>query len=83
MSPFSDMFSSAKVNLEDCDEDFSVSEGVQIFPSFKKMGLKPELLRGIYDFGKLMQILFNNSYFRIRKAITRATARNQSNHKET
>ncbi|VDL19263.1 unnamed protein product [Hymenolepis diminuta] len=45
------MFSSAKVNLEDCDEDFSVSEGVQIFPSFKKMGLKPELLRGIYDFG--------------------------------
>ncbi|VDO07536.1 unnamed protein product [Rodentolepis nana] len=45
------MFNIAKVNLEDCDEDFSVSESVQIFSSFKKMGLKSELLRGIYDLG--------------------------------
>lgn len=45
------MFNKAKVNLEDCEEDITISENVQIFPTFKKMGLSPELLRGIYDFG--------------------------------
>jgi hypothetical protein len=31
--------------------DFETSKGVKVVESFEDMGLKDELLRGIYDFG--------------------------------
>ena len=45
------MFKSAKIQLEECEEDISVSEAIQVIPSFKKMTLKTELLHGIYEYG--------------------------------
>jgi len=31
--------------------EFTVSKEVEVFPSFEAMGLKEELLRGIFDYG--------------------------------
>uniref|UniRef100_A0A5K3FYE0 RNA helicase n=1 Tax=Mesocestoides corti TaxID=53468 RepID=A0A5K3FYE0_MESCO len=45
------MLKNTKINLEECEEDIVVSEDVQVIPSFKKMHLKAELLRGIYEYG--------------------------------
>ncbi len=50
-----DLFS---VLVRDDDEkiEFDVSDNkVDIFPTFEKMGLKENLLRGIYAYGKLLQ----------------------------
>ncbi|VDK81971.1 unnamed protein product [Dibothriocephalus latus] len=41
----------SKIGIEECYEDICVSEDVKVVPSFKKMGLKMELLRGIYEYG--------------------------------
>ena len=32
--------------------DFTLSDGVDVLPSFDAMGLKEDLLRGIYAYGK-------------------------------
>ncbi|KAL7053602.1 hypothetical protein AAHC03_026565 [Spirometra sp. Aus1] len=44
-------FRGSKIEIEECDDDICVSEDVRVVPSFKKMGLKNELLRGIYEYG--------------------------------
>jgi ATP-dependent RNA helicase len=36
---------------DDCDFVFSTSEDVEVYPNFDSMGLKEELLRGIYHYG--------------------------------
>eukprot|EP00966_Prymnesium_polylepis_P103545 2397510-Prymnesium_polylepis.2 len=42
--------------LKDDDKlDFETSEDVEIVPSFDTMGLKDELLRGIYAYGAALQ----------------------------
>ena len=40
-----------KAALEAEDADFETSEDVEVVPSFDSMGLKDELLRGIYAYG--------------------------------
>ena len=42
---------SGKAALEAEDADFETSEDVEVVPSFDSMGLKDELLRGIYAYG--------------------------------
>lgn len=44
------MFENSDVDLEG-RTNITVSESVPVITSFKKMGLKPELLRGIYSYG--------------------------------
>ena len=44
--------------LKDDDKlDFETSEDVEIVPSFDTMGLKDELLRGIYAYGAALQTI--------------------------
>jgi hypothetical protein len=37
---------------EDAAMEYSLSEGVDVLPSFDAMGLKEDLLRGIYAYGR-------------------------------
>ena len=63
----------------DVDEDeameFSLSDGVDVVPSFDAMGLKEDLLRGIYAYGEIFIVvifffpIYSCSFFRIRAAI--------------
>lgn len=34
--------------------EFTVSKEVEVFPTFEAMGLKDELVRGIFDYGKAL-----------------------------
>jgi hypothetical protein len=36
---------------EDEDMEFTMSKEIEVYPDFESMGLKKELLRGIYDYG--------------------------------
>ena len=38
--------------------EFETSENVDVIPTFDSMGLRDDLLRGIYAYGKLRQIVF-------------------------
>lgn len=42
-------------NADEADElanvEFETSEGVEVIPTFDKMGLREDLLRGIYSYG--------------------------------
>ena len=51
------MFANGYVDHEDT-EDIQVSETLPTITSFKKMGLKPELLHGIYEYG-VYSFLYN------------------------
>lgn len=47
---------SRKRRMDEGDElanvEFETSEGVEVIPTFDKMGLRDDLLRGIYSYGK-------------------------------
>lgn len=38
--------------------EFETSEDVEVIPTFDNMGLRDELLRGIYAYGELIQQIF-------------------------
>ena len=41
-----------RVDYDDKEEiEFTVTKDVQVMPDFESMGLRQELLRGIYDYG--------------------------------
>lgn len=52
-----------KIISEDLSNvEFDTSEDVEVIPTFDSMGLKDELLRGIYTYGKhLLTILLNRN----------------------
>lgn len=47
-----------KIITEDLSNvEFDTSEDVEVIPTFDSMGLRDELLRGIYTYGELLNII--------------------------
>lgn len=45
-----------RVDYDDKEEiEFTVTKDIQVMPDFESMGLRQELLRGIYDYGKFVR----------------------------
>lgn len=52
-----------KIISEDLSNvEFDTSEDVEVIPTFDSMGLRDELLRGIYTYGKTIIIMYFLSY---------------------
>ena len=45
------------------DTVYTISKDVEVVPSFDAMGLNPDLLRGIYAYGRFLCVKFPNSRF--------------------
>ena len=45
------------------DTVYTISKDVEVVPSFDAMGLNPDLLRGIYAYGRFLWVKFPNSRF--------------------
>ena len=43
------------------DTVYTISKDVEVVPSFDAMGLNPDLLRGIYAYGRFLWVKFPNS----------------------
>lgn len=49
--------------------EFETSEGVEVINNFEKMGLRNDLLRGIYSYGKFKKMKTKSNIFRVWKAV--------------
>ena len=45
------------------DTVYTISKDVEVVPSFDAMGLNPDLLRGIYAYGRFLCVKFPKSRF--------------------
>ncbi len=75
----------AAKTLKDDLGDFETSEEVDVTPTFDSLGLREDLLRGVYAYGTNSLLLclppLLHRCFRFREAFRHSTARHQANRK--